>query len=313
MTSLLALALSLPCVYWTQGIESRAVLETAAITRICVAPERAEPWRAAGFTVTPLTDAELASRVALPSPGITPRPGVASPTRSPWIVANGWQFARRPGTKYVYDVAAGKAALAAAEVFAYGGDVVFRIGPADLATLGGMLKFLEGLPPADFPAVSDFAIVDDGSAMVGEVMNLLARRNLLFQGVQAPSPQLPFTIRIGTPEYPRQDAADPSAFAQKIRRQLTDERRALRVYGSEVVICRLTADAGRARLHLINYGGREIEGLRIRVRGTYTDGEVQVAGTGRLALEDRVVAGEATEFTVPRITTYAVVDLRTTR
>src|SRR6266542_3910715 len=94
MTSLLALALSLPCVYWTQGIESRAALETAAITRICVAPERAEPWRAAGFTVTPLTEAELASRVALPSPGITPRPGVASPTRSPWIVANGWQFAR---------------------------------------------------------------------------------------------------------------------------------------------------------------------------------------------------------------------------
>ena len=66
-------------------------------------------------------------------------------------------------------------------------------------------------------------------------------------------------------------------------------------------------------MHLINYGGREIEGLRIRVRGTYSDGEVQVAGTGRLALEDRVVAGEATEFTVPRITTYAVVDLRTTR
>ena len=313
MTSLLLLALSLPCIYWTQAIESRAMLEAAAIRRICVAPERADAWRAAGFTVMPLTEAELASREALASPGITPRPGLASPTRSPWIVSNGWRVTRHPGTKYVYTVPAGKAALAAAEVFAYGADVVLRIDPSDLTSLGGMLTFLEALPPADLPAVSDLAIVDDGSAMTGEVMNLLARRNLLFQVVQAASPRFAINIKIGTPEYPREEAADPSAFAQKIRRQLTDEQRTLRVYGSEVVICRLTAEAGRARLHLINYGGRDIEGLRIRVRGTYGDGEVHVAGAGRLGLEDRVVSGEATEFTIPRIATYAVVDLRTVR
>jgi hypothetical protein len=312
MTSLL-LALSLPCIYWTQGIDSRATLEAAAIKRICVAPERADAWRAAGFTVIALTDAELASREALASPGITPRPGLASPTRSPWIVSNGWRVTRHPGTKYVYNVPAGKAALAAAEVFAYGADVVLRIDPSDLTSLGEMLTFLEALPPADLPAVSDLAIVDDGSAMTGEVMNLLARRNLLFQVVPASSPRFPINIRIGTPEYPREEAADPSAFAQKIRRQLTDERRALRIYGSEVVICRLTADAGRARLHLINYGGREIEGLRIRVRGDYGDGEVRVAGAGRLALEDRVVSGGATEFTIPRLATYAVVDLKASR
>jgi hypothetical protein len=313
MSALFLLALSLPCVYWTQGVETRATLEAAGIKRICVAPGRADAWRAAGFTVTALTDAELASREKLASPGIMPRPGLASPTRSPWIVSSGWRFTRHPGTKYVYEVPAGKAALAAAEVFAFGADVVFKIDPADLAGFGGMLTFLEALPPADLPAVSDLAIVDDGSAMTGEVMNLLARRNLLFQVVQAPSPRFPIKIEIGTPEYPREEAADPSAFAQKIRRQLTDERRALRVYGSEVVICRLTADAGRARLHLINYGGREIEGLRVRVRGDYGDGEVHAAGAGRLALEDRVVSGGATEFTIPRIATYAVVDLRATR
>ncbi len=310
MTSLLLLVLSLPCLYWTQGIESRAVLEAAAITRICVAPARAGAWRAAGFTVTPLSDADLASRESLPSPGITPRAGLASPTRSPWIVSSGWRFTRHPGTKYLYNIPAGKAALAAAEVFAYGADVVFRIDPADLASFGGMLKFVEALPPADLPSVADLAVVDDGSAITGEVMNLLARRNLLFQVVQAPSQRFPINIRIGTPEYPREEAADPSAFAQKIRRQVTDEQRALRVYGSEVVICRLIADAGRARLHLLNYGGREIEGLRIRVRGTYGDGAVQVAGAGPLALEDRVVSGGATEFTIPRIVTYAVVDLK---
>ena len=313
MTALLLLAVSLPCVYWRQGIETRAMLEAAGIKRLCVAPERADAWRAAGFTVTPLSEAELASREALPSPGIAPRAGLASPTRSPWIVANGWRFTRRPGTKYVYDVPAGKAALAAAEAFAYGADVVLKIDPADVGTLGAMLTFLEALPAVDLPTVSDVAMVDDGSAITGEVMNLLARRNLLFQVVQAPSPRFPVTIRIGTPEYPREEAADPNGFALKIRRQITDEQRTLRVYGSEVVIGRLTGDARRARLHLINYGGREIEGLRIRLRGSYGDGEALVSGAGRLPLQDRVVAGGATEFSVPRIVTYAVIDLEAVR
>ena len=141
----------------------------------------------------------------------------------------------------------------------------------------------------------------------------LARRNLLFAVVTEPSPRFRINIRIGTPDYPREDAADPSAFALKIRRQLTDDQRALRVYGSEVVICRLTDGAGRARLHVINYGGREIEGLRIRLRGTYRDGEAHVAGVGRLALQDQVVASGATEFSLPRLTTYAVVDLAAAR
>ena len=313
MTALVLLALSLPCVYWTGGIESRATLDAAGIKRICVAPDRADSWRAAGFTVTPLTDPELASRERLPTPGITPRPGVASPTRAPWIEANGWRFTRHPATKYVYDLPAGKAALAAAEAFAYGADAVLKIDGADVESLGRMLTFLEGLSSGDLPAVADLAVVDDGATITAEVMNLLARRNLLFQAVEAPTSRFPITIRVGTPEYPRQEAADPSAFAQKIRRQLTDERRALRVYGSEVVLCRLTADAGRTRLHLINYGGREIEGLRIRLRGTYGEGEAHVAGAGRLALEDYVVSADTTEFTIPRIATYAVVDLRAAR
>ncbi len=313
MTALVLLAVSLPCVYWTQGIETRATLEAAAIKRICVAPERADSWRAAGFMVTPVSEAELASREALPSPGIAPRAGLASPTRSPWIVANGWRFTAHPRTKYVYNVPAGKAALAAAEALAYGADVVLRIDPVDVGALGEMLTFLEALPAVDLPALSELTIVDDGSAITGEVMNLLARRNLLFHVLQPESPRFEPTIRIGTPEYPREEAADPSAFALKIRRQLTDERRILRVYGSEVVIGRLTGDAGRARLHLINYGGREIEGLRIRLHAMYGDGEAHVAGAGRLPLQEHVVASGVTEFSVPRIVTYAVIELRRLR
>src|SRR2546428_14033417 len=114
MTFLLGLLLaSLPCV-WTQGAVSRAALEAAGIKRVCA-----------------LTDAELASREALPTPGVTARAGLASPTRSPWIVANGWRFTRHPAMKYVYDVPAGKAALAAAGALADGADAAMKVAPAD--------------------------------------------------------------------------------------------------------------------------------------------------------------------------------------
>ena len=289
MTALVVLALSLPCVYAADG-DSRARLEAAGVTRVC-------------------SDADLASRERLDTPGIQARAGVASPTRSPWIVANGWRVMRRPNAKYVYDVPAGKAALAAAEAFAYGADTVLKIDAADLANAGAMLTFLERVPSANLPPIVDLAVVDDGSAITGEVMNLLARRNLLFQVVQAPSSQFRINIAVGSREYPREDAADPSAFALKIRRQLGDEQRRLRLYGSEVVICRLTGDARRLRLHLINYGGRDIEGLRVRLRGAYRGEQALVSGAGPLKLNDQIIADGATEFSLPRLTTYAVVDL----
>jgi len=278
------------CVYPTGGVANRATLEAAGIKRIC-------------------TETDLASRESLPIPGITARAGLASPTRSPWIVANGWRFTRNPGGKYVYELPGVKAVLAAAEAYAYGADAALKIDPSDAGPLGAMLTFLDGLPAADLPAVADLAVVDDGSAVTGEVMNLLARRNLLYQVVPAPSARFRINIAVGSPEYPREEAADPSAFALKIRRQITDDQRTLRVFGSEVVICWLTGDERRIRLHLINYGGREIEGLRIRVRGSYPNGASHVAGAGRLRLEDHVVESGSTEFTVPWLTTYAVVDL----
>jgi len=299
LTALLLLQLALPCVYSTQGVEGRATLEAAGVTRVC-------------------SDADLASRERLETPGIVARADLASPTRSPWIVANGWRFMRQPKEKYVYDVPAAKAALAAAEAFAYGADAVVRIQNledlrGDLRGLGAMLTFLGQLPRADLTPIADLAVVDDGSAVTGEVMNLLARRNLLFEIVRSPSPRYRINIAVGSPAYPREGAADPSAFALKIRRQLTDEQRTLRVYGSEVVLCHFTGAAGRIRLHLLNYGGRDVEGLRVRLRGAYRGQDAQVAGTGRVMLEDLIVADGATEFSLPRLTTYAVVDLEAAR
>jgi len=312
MTPAVLLLLSIPCAYWTQGIETRDVLQAAGIKRLCVAAAQADAWRAAGFTVTPVSDADLAAREALPAPGLTTRTGVASPTRAPWIVANGWQFMRSPSAKY-WTAPAGKAALAAAEAFAYGADTLMQIDPADVAAFGAMATFLDSIPAADLPPIADFTVIDDGSPVTGEVMNLLVRRNLLFEIARAPSTRHRITVKIGDPAYPAAEAADPSAFALKIRRDLTDEQRTLRVFGSEVVICRLTGNAGRLRLHLINYGGREIDGLRIRLKGAWRASEAYVFGAGKISLGDLVVADGATEFSVPRLSTYGVVDFSAAR
>ena len=308
MTLLLWLA-ALPCLYWTAAVDSAPRVKAAGIERLCVPPERADDWRKAGFSAVALSEGDLAVRDTLLPPGIRARADRASATRSPWVDANGWRFLRDPAGQYAYDLPAGRAALAAAEASVYGADAVLKIDPADLESLGEMLAFVAQLPANDLPAVADLAVVDDGSAPLGEVLNLLVRRNLLIRIVKVPSSDFGINVKLGTKEYPLKEAGEPSALALKIRRQLTDEQRALRVFGSEVVIGRLASDGSRARLHLLNYGGREIEGLRIHLRGSFPPGEARVAGQGRVGLEERAVVDGATEFTVPRLGAYGVVDL----
>jgi hypothetical protein len=308
MTLLVWLA-ALPCLYWTEGPESAPALKAAGAFRLCVPPETTDAWSKAGFSVVPMRPTELASRETLPPPGIMLQADRVSATRSPWVFANGWRFKRSPAGKYSYTLALGQAALAAAEAFAYGADAVLRIDPADQQELGRMMDFLAQLPPSDAPEIADLGVVDDGTPALGEVMNLLVRRNLLFRVVKAPASEFHVNVRLGTKEYPKKDAADPSALALKVRRRLTDDQRTLRIFGSEVAIARLTGEGPRRRLHLLNYGGREIDGLRVRLRGAYPQGEAYVAGEGRLTLEDHLVAEGATEFTLPRLGTYGVVDL----
>ncbi len=235
---------------------------------------------------------------------------MASATVRPWVFANGWRFLRASAGRYWCDVPAGKAALAAAEASAYGADAVLAIDPADLEPFGRMLAFLSSVPDSPLPAAADIAVVDDGSPPVAEVLNLMARRNLLFKVVQKEAPDVALNVRIGSKEFPRTEAQNPETFALSVRRRLTDERRSLRLYGSEVVLARLTRDAGHARLHLLNYGGRMIEGLRVRLLGSWVPEEARAFGEGRMAVEDVVSADGATEFSLGTLEPYAVVDLR---
>jgi hypothetical protein len=311
--SLWALLASLPVLYWSEGTGSAGALKEAGFERLMVPPERVAAFRQAGLAAEAMSEAELAAREKLPVPGITFRADVASATRSPWVNSNGWRFQRRPSGRYRYELPAGKAVLAAAEAAAYGSEAVLSIQAEDVPPLGRLLAFLRQLPPADLPSVADLGVEDDGSPLVGEVLNLFTRRNLLFRVVAKPAPDLPLHVAVGSAEYPKEEAADPSAFALKVRRRLGDERRSLRVYGSEVVLCRLTRSADRARLHLLNYGGREVFGLRVRLLGTYGAGVALVFGELPRPVEALAQGDGATEFSLPVLREYAVVDLTVPR
>ena len=244
-----------------------------------------------------------ATREKLPAPGVQWKINEASATRAPWLDANGWRLERHPGKRWMTVVPAGAAALAAAEVSAYEADGVLRIEPKDLEEYRRIRAFLERVEAPALPLRANIAVVDDGSALAGEVLNLLARRNLLARAVRAPAPGYDLTVRV-TPE-----AANPSAFAAKVRRELGDEKRLVRVFGSEVVIARLTGDAARARLHLINYGQQPIEGLRVRVLGEYRKVTLAAFGYDAAKAEDVEVVEGGTEFSIPELGVYAVANL----
>lgn len=310
MSILLFLA-ALPSVLWTQPVETAPAVRQAGIERLCVPPESAAAWRAAGFTAVPFGEKERAARTKLTPPGLRSRAEVASATGRPWIEASGWRFLREGGGRYVCDVPAGRVALAAAEAFAYAADAVLAVPPEALEEAGRALAFLATVPAASLPGAADVAVVDDGSPLVGEALKLMARRNLLFEVVKRDAPDVALTVRVGSKEFPRDAARNPDAFALSVRRKLTDGRRSLRLYGSEVVLGRLLRDETRARVHLLNYSGRTIEGLRVRLLGAWTPGDALVLGTRRLAVEDVSHPEGATEFSVPTLGPYAVIDLAT--
>jgi hypothetical protein len=252
-------------------------------------------------------DADAGGTTKLPKPGVQYRPNEASATTSPWIDANGWRVLRNPEKRFLYDVTGNAAALAAAEAFAYGGNAVVHTDDAGKAAFNRMLDFLRIVPDANLPAMANFGVIDDGSAETGELMNLMSRNNLLYKIVQSPDPHLKINVRLGSPAYPK--SSDPNFLAHKLRGDLGDEKRVLRIYGSQVVIARLLGDSGQARVHILNYSNRSVVGLRVRVLGAYSHQTVKSFGAPDAKLQDVTVENGATEFTVPEINTYAVVDL----
>src|SRR5262249_33974557 len=155
-----------------------------------------------------------------------------------------------------------QSALAAAEAWCYGADALIGTDVEGLKPLAQMLEFLRAHNDDPMPPVADIGFIDDGSPAAGEVMNLLVRNNLLFRVVPAADRALKLNVRLGTKEYPLEDAKNPTVLSHLIRSNLTDEKRSVRIYGSQVVVARLTGSNGHARVQLLNYGApsRRVDG-----------------------------------------------------
>lgn len=289
------LAAALPGVYWEKGPDSASTLKNAGISRVVVPAASVPAWKTAGFDAEP-----AGQREKVPPPGVQFRVSEASATRVPWIDANGWRYLRNPGGRYLCQAPAGRAALAAAEAFVYAVDTAVAAQPEDLANFGSLLGLLREIGPDSLPPLVNFGVVDDGSGVTGEAMNLLNRRNLLFRVLKAPDPKLRLNLRVAAAE-----AADPSAFAARIRQKIGDDHRLVRIFGSEVVIARLTGDGRRMRLHLLNYSPRPVDGVRVRLLGRQEGARLRALSG---ALTDYEFPAGATEFTVTGIRTYAAVD-----
>jgi hypothetical protein len=302
-------AAMLPRLFWSAGPETAPALQKAVIERIAVARAAVDAWKGVAGIQVDAVDIERA--VKLVAPSVDYRANQATASRTPWLNSNGWRFLRQPSATFVYDVKGSRAALAAAESFVWGADALIKTDADGVGPLGAMLRFLGGVAPADLAPVSDIAFQDDGSAASGEVMNLMVKSNLLFRPVRAPDRAAKLNVKLGTKDYPIEDAKNPIKIAQMARANLTDDRRSLRLYGSVVVVARLSGAPGRLRVHLLNYAGaeRRVEGIRVRVLGSYKEGRVMAEGSPGMQLLDWSSDQDATEFTLPEIKTYAVVDL----
>lgn len=304
---MLALLLAvLPTLLWDGEPGTAPVLKQSGITEIAVPVPQEAAWKASGLKVIPVDPARLEK---LPPPGVNYRTDVATATAAPWVDSNAWRFLRKPDRKYLYEVERKLLPLAMAEAYANGGEAYFRLQEADLEEFSRTLSFLRGLKNSSLEPLANIAVVDSESPLFGEMLNLLSRKNLLYRVVDEPVTGYDLLVHLGTKEYPTASARDPYSFAVDLRYKLTDEKRLLRLYGSEVVLGRLEGSPSQMRLHLVNYGGRNVPGLRVRVLGRFSKGDFSALGLPGSELRDYVQTEGATEFTVPELGPYAVVDL----
>ena len=305
---LLALAVSLPTLFWDAPPDTAAALREAGITEIRLPAARLEAWRSvSGIS----SAAEPANALRLLTPGVNYRMDEAGATRAPWLLSSSWKFLRDGQAPYYYDSPGKAAALAAAEAFSFDAAPSIHTDAAGLKPLAEMLAFLRGVSRPEMSPVADIGFVDDGSALSGEVMNLMVRDNLLFRRVTSPDAHLKLNVRLGTKEYSLADAKNPGMMAKTIRTNLTDDKRSVRLYGSVVVIARVSQSAQGARVQLLNYDGasRQVNGLRVRVLGRFPKYHLASAGSPGEELLDYTLDESATEFTLPELKTYAVIDL----
>jgi hypothetical protein len=307
--NLLLAAMLVPALFWDRGPDTAQLLLQAKIKHIAVPAADVGKWKSvSGITVEA---ADPQGMQKLQAPGVKFRRHGGGATQAPWVDSNGWRLIRNPDAKYFYEAPGPNAALAASEAFAYGVHAVIHTDTAGLKSFGDALDFLCRLDVPDYQPLVNVGFIDDGSPESGEFMNLLVRRNLLFRPVKTADSSLDLTVKLGSPEYPRTEAGNPSLLAEKVRGNLTDEKRLLRIYGSDLVIGRLVGNKKQATLFLLNYGTnqRPVDGLRVKILGGYQIKALADYGAPNESPADVVHSAQSTEFTLKDLGTFAMMSL----
>ena len=292
------------------GAFSTAAEDPAGRSRFYVTPAAAALVEQ-GLALPAPAGPEAAAFQPVPAPGVRFRPNEAQATTSPWVDSNAWRFQRGLRKGNYSKLEAGSAPLAAAEAFTFHADAILNPDPADLPELAKILTFLKTLDQPALPVMANIGVIDDGSPVMGEVLNMLNRRNLLYRVVPKPDPKLDLNVRLGDPDFPKQAANNPSDFAARVRAKLGDDKRLLRLYGTNTAIAYLTGDGKRARLCVLSYSRNRVQqGVRIRLLGRYSAVKFAAYGAAPGAgLMDFDHPSGATEFTIPPFSTIAVIDL----
>lgn len=243
---------------------------------------------------------DVAKFTSVAAPGVRYRMNMAMATSAPWVDSNLWKYRRKPDAAYLTDARQKSVALAVAEGFLRQVKLTVRVADTQKAEYEEILAFLKSVPEGPKTPWVNLAIEDDGSAVAGEALNLMARRNLLY----ASNVKAPVNMALSSKSKPY-DAM------QEARERVGDDNRILRIYGSELTLAELTREGNRIRLQLLNYGSRPVESLRIRLKGKFTPAQVK-ARIFKVAEPDFVDwawDGEYTEFTLSQLPLYGVLDI----
>ncbi len=295
---MIALLLSiLPLLLWDENPATAPDLKKAGIERIAVSGDPSS-WSGTGIAAV---RADASQMERLDTPGVDYQPGVAGATGAPWINSNLWRMIRDRGRDYLYEPPASSLPLAMAEAYTGGAKCYFRVKREDLDRFAALLRFFEGIDGPALPDRTNFDLVDDGSADMDEIMNLLVRRNLLFEPVRGHA--------AGGRMEVRKSEDDPYLFAAKIRSRIGDDKRLIRLYGSDTTLARLFGDDRHARVNLVQYGRNPARGIRVRVLGHYRRIYLNTPDDELALAQDIATDETGTEFSIPVLKTFATADL----
>lgn len=273
----------------------------------------------------------------------------AGASSGPWIDANGWLILYHRATSgrpalLAYDppkdtrLRPGSVELGVAEAAAFGArfaikfDDRFRraLGEAQPRAVAEWKQVERQLAFSETPVfrgspAANIAVVADELEPVGEVLNLLARRNLPYvvlrrDRLSAESlTKYRLIIAIGQPPLSRaapalkargapplverKGVSEPEAFVTDIGKRMAGRRLYTLEHADTIISYPYTLDDGRLAVHLVNYAIDQLREVRLRVAGKFSRAELFLPERS----DSQPLAIKAGQVVIPDMNVSAVV------